>query len=85
MNRMLTRDLELFERMHPTAASYIQAAELRYECYKLAMTKELNDWEQNRLLELLYSTPACRESWFVDQLRGDGRGIIDYILEKAEL
>lgn len=76
---ILYKDQEIFEKTFPQAWQYIKASQLRYECYQLALSSYRNTWQKNRLKELLKS-PACRELWFVNQLRSDGK-IEDYLTE----
>jgi hypothetical protein len=76
---LLTRDQELLERKYPNAWNHIIAASLRKEAYALALNKHRNAWETSRLNELL-KTPACRECWFVIQLRGDAPQIEELLL-----
>lgn len=70
--RMLTRDGEMFHSRFHEAAVFVQAASLRYECYELACLYDRIPMQARRLQDLLHS-PACRETWFVVQLRGDAR------------
>jgi hypothetical protein len=77
--KLLTIDIDTFLERFPAAAAFINAAELRLECHHLAVTTELSPWQTMRLEQLLRA-PACREPWFVDLLRQDGRGMEDFLL-----
>lgn len=68
--RMLTRDQEYFTRKFAAAQDFLADAELRMECYALAMKDDRNEWEDRRLGEVLYHT-ACSDDWFREQLASD--------------
>lgn len=68
--RMLSRDNEMFHRLLRKNADFLVAAGLRYECYMIASTKKRNQWQIERLDDLLHCR-ACREQWFVVMLRMD--------------
>lgn len=85
MNRMLIRDQEFFDRNFHEARSFLRAAHLRYElaCLLLGLWEPDNVWNQKRIQELLHA-PACREPWFMVQLRrGDAQSneVEDLLLE----
>ena len=75
MNRVLITDGERFERAWPDAAAHLHAAHLRYEAFTIGRIVESGraSWQQRRLAELM-SAPACRESWFIEQMRREHRG-----------
>ena len=63
MNKLLTKDQDDFERCFPEANRFLRAAHLRYESYNLFHNEHRNEWQENRLDELLM-TPACQVAWF---------------------
>lgn len=84
--RMLDTDRRVFAARWPDAEAFLTAATLRDECYTLARRSRetRTHWMQDRISELL-RTPACREPWFVVQLRGDARDNIEPDLIEAGL
>ena len=82
---MLVRDQEVFTSRYPDAAAFVLAAELRRELYVItgALQAAWPPYRRARVLELLQA-PACREPWFVAQLRDDRRDLQE-LLEEAGL
>jgi hypothetical protein len=78
--RLLNTDQRVFASRYTDAATFLRAANLRYECYVLLCNRELNPWGIARVKELLHA-PACQEPWFVVQLRGDAPDCEEYLLE----
>lgn len=71
LSGMLEMDLQYFGKNFPDAQSFMLAAELRSECYALAISNR-NAWQEKRLREIL-ACPACQsESWFVSLIERDG-------------
>ncbi len=63
MNQLLTKDQDDFERCFPEANRVLRAAHLRHEAFGLHCKDKLNEWEKDRLAEVLM-TPACQVAWF---------------------
>ena len=63
MNRLLIKDQDDFERCFPEATRFLRAAHLRCEAFNLSRNEHRNEWQENRLAELLM-TPACGVAWF---------------------
>lgn len=76
---MLTTDNDFFRLTFPDAQAYLDAAQLRQECFFIAITKLRSIWEQKRLSELL-NAPACQEYWFREKLRREAsdRDSVEY-------
>lgn len=72
VGRMLETDYQYFEKNFPNAESFMLAADLRSECYALAISTNRNAWQEKRLQEML-ACPACQsEPWFVSLIEQDG-------------
>ncbi len=69
--RMLAKDCQYFNDNYPSAAAFLFAANLRSECYALAISNNRNSWEEKRLRELL-ACPACHDPWFISLIEQEG-------------
>jgi hypothetical protein len=83
MNRLLIKDAEAFNARFEPAATFLQAAHLRHECYVLSRSTSRPSFQQARLEELLVNAPACREPWFVNLLQVEA--MVDEELNAASL
>lgn len=71
MNKMIINDYDNFYSRFVDARRFLEAAHLRHEAYGLLLKPSLNNWQQQRLKELM-DIPACQEQWFQFKIEKEG-------------